>query len=75
MERAMCWTKWILYLKLATGGRGVSPEIVHELQERYAQIGLGDEPQFFNELVGQVCGFLKPILPPPVFVEIVFKVG
>jgi ferrochelatase len=29
------------YLKLVTGGRGVSPEVVHELQERYAQIGLG----------------------------------
>jgi ferrochelatase len=33
------------YLKLVTGGRGVSPEVVHELQERYAQIDLGDEPQ------------------------------
>jgi ferrochelatase len=32
-----------IYLKLVTGGRGVSPEVVHELQERYAQIGLGDE--------------------------------
>jgi len=32
------------YLKLVTGGRGVPPEVVHELQERYAQIGLGDEP-------------------------------
>jgi ferrochelatase len=33
------------YLKLVTGGRGVSPEVVHELQERYAKMGLGDEPQ------------------------------
>jgi ferrochelatase len=33
------------FLKLMTGGRGVSPEVVHELQERYAQIDLGDEPQ------------------------------
>jgi protoporphyrin/coproporphyrin ferrochelatase len=33
-----------LYLKLVTGGRGVPPEVGHELQERYAQIGLGDEP-------------------------------
>jgi ferrochelatase len=32
------------YLKFVTGGRGVPPEVVHELQERYAQIGLGDEP-------------------------------
>jgi ferrochelatase len=30
-------------VKLVTGGRGVPPEVVHELQERYAQIGLGDE--------------------------------
>jgi hypothetical protein len=26
------------------GGRGVPPEVVNELQEGYAQIGLGDEP-------------------------------
>ena len=32
------------YLKLVTGGRGVSPHVVHELQERYAAIGLGDAP-------------------------------
>ncbi|MCU1251348.1 MAG: ferrochelatase [Edaphobacter sp.] len=32
-----------IYLKLVAGGRGVPPEVVHELQERYAQIGLGDE--------------------------------
>jgi ferrochelatase len=32
------------YLKLVTGGRGVPPEVVQELQERYAQIGLGEEP-------------------------------
>jgi protoheme ferro-lyase len=25
------------YLKLVTGGRGVSPEVVHELQESYAK--------------------------------------
>jgi ferrochelatase len=31
------------YLKFVTGGRGVPPEVVHE-QQRYAQIGLGDEP-------------------------------
>jgi ferrochelatase len=30
------------YLKLVTGGRGVSPHVVHELQERYAAIGLSD---------------------------------
>jgi ferrochelatase len=30
------------YLKLVTGGRGVSPQVVHELQERYAAIGLCD---------------------------------
>lgn len=30
------------YLELVTGGRKVSPEVVHELQERYAQIGLSD---------------------------------
>jgi hypothetical protein len=47
------------FLKLVTGGRGVSSEVVRELQERYAQIDLGDEPQLVNELVGQVCGFLK----------------
>ncbi len=32
------------YLKLVTGGRGVPPFVVHELQERYAQIGLREEP-------------------------------
>ncbi len=32
------------YLKLVTGGRGVPPHVVHELQERYADIGLKDEP-------------------------------
>jgi protoporphyrin/coproporphyrin ferrochelatase len=32
------------YLKLVTGGRGVSPQVVHELQERYAAIGLWDTP-------------------------------
>lgn len=32
------------YLKLVTGGRGVPPHVVHELQERYAEIGLKDEP-------------------------------
>lgn len=32
------------YLKLVTGGRGVPDEVVHELQERYAEIGLRDEP-------------------------------
>jgi ferrochelatase len=32
------------YLKLVTGGRGVPPQVVHELQERYAEIGLKDEP-------------------------------
>ena len=32
------------YLKLVTGGRGVPPHVVHELQERYAQIGLREEP-------------------------------
>ena len=32
------------YLKLVTGGRGVPPHVVHELQERYAEIGLRDEP-------------------------------
>jgi len=32
------------YLKLVTGGRGVPVEVVHELQERYAHIGLTDEP-------------------------------
>ena len=32
------------YMKFVTGGRAVPPELVHELQERYAQIGLGDEP-------------------------------
>ncbi len=32
------------YLKLVTGGRGVSPAVVHELQERYAQIGLTNHP-------------------------------
>jgi protoporphyrin/coproporphyrin ferrochelatase len=32
------------YLKLVTGGRGVSPQVVHELQERYAAIGLCDTP-------------------------------
>lgn len=31
------------YLKLVTGGRGVPPHVVHELQERYAEIGLRDE--------------------------------
>jgi protoporphyrin/coproporphyrin ferrochelatase len=32
------------YLKLVTGGRGVPPHVVEELQERYATIGLRDEP-------------------------------
>jgi ferrochelatase len=32
------------YLKLVTGGRGVPEDVVHELQERYATIGLRDEP-------------------------------
>jgi protoporphyrin/coproporphyrin ferrochelatase len=32
------------YLKLVTGGRGVLPHVVHELQERYAAIGLCDTP-------------------------------
>lgn len=32
------------YLKLVTGGRGVPPHVVHELQERYAEIGLQEEP-------------------------------
>jgi protoporphyrin/coproporphyrin ferrochelatase len=32
------------YLKLVTGGRGVPPHVVEELQERYAAIGLRDEP-------------------------------
>lgn len=32
------------YLGKVTGGRALSDEIVHELQERYAQIGLGTEP-------------------------------
>ncbi len=32
------------YLNLVTGGRGVPPHVVHELQERYAQIGLETEP-------------------------------
>ncbi len=31
------------YLKLVTGGRGVPPHVVQELQERYAEIGLCDE--------------------------------
>jgi ferrochelatase len=29
-----------MYLKFVTGGRTVPPEVIHELQERYAQIGL-----------------------------------
>src|ERR1700735_1568636 len=32
------------YLELVTGGRKLSPEVVHELHERYAQIGLSDVP-------------------------------
>jgi protoporphyrin/coproporphyrin ferrochelatase len=32
------------YLRLVTGGRGVPSQVVHELQERYAAIGLGDTP-------------------------------
>jgi ferrochelatase len=32
------------YLELVTGGRRLSAEVVHELQERYAQIGLCDVP-------------------------------
>ncbi len=32
------------YLKLVTGGRGLPPHVVHELQERYAEIGLREEP-------------------------------
>jgi protoporphyrin/coproporphyrin ferrochelatase len=32
------------YLKLVTGGRGVPPRVVHELQERYAAIGLRNTP-------------------------------
>lgn len=32
------------YLKLVTGGRGVPPQVVQELQHRYAEIGLREEP-------------------------------
>jgi ferrochelatase len=32
------------YLRLVTGGRGVPSHVVHELQERYAAIGLSDTP-------------------------------
>jgi ferrochelatase len=32
------------YLRLVTGGRSVPPHVVHELQERYAAIGLSDTP-------------------------------
>jgi ferrochelatase len=32
------------YLKYVTGGRAMPPHVVHELQERYAEIGLKDEP-------------------------------
>ncbi|MGI4854609.1 MAG: ferrochelatase [Janthinobacterium lividum] len=32
------------YLKLVTGGRGVPQHVVHELQERYGEIGLKEEP-------------------------------
>jgi ferrochelatase len=32
------------YLKLVTGGRGVPPHVVEELQHRYAEIGLREEP-------------------------------
>ena len=32
------------YLKRVTGGRGVPSHVVHELQQRYAGIGLGDTP-------------------------------
>jgi protoporphyrin/coproporphyrin ferrochelatase len=33
-----------VYLNLVTGGRGVPPHVVRELQERYAAIGLSDIP-------------------------------
>ena len=46
------------YMKFVTGGRAVPPELVHELQERYAQIGLGDEPSAegppFQETAGRL---------------------
>ncbi|WP_434557072.1 ferrochelatase [Tunturibacter psychrotolerans] len=32
------------YLRLVIGGRGVPPQVVHELQERYAAIGLRNTP-------------------------------
>ena len=32
------------YLSKVTGGRALPPEVVEELQRRYAQIGLGDAP-------------------------------
>src|ERR1700759_2831837 len=32
------------YLRFVIGGRAVSHEIVHELRERYSQIGLTDQP-------------------------------
>lgn len=32
------------YLRLVTGGRGVPPHVVEELQHRYAEIGLREEP-------------------------------
>jgi ferrochelatase len=32
------------YLRLVTGGRPMSPEVVAELQHRYAEIGLTEEP-------------------------------
>jgi len=32
------------YLRRVTGGRELSPQVVAELQHRYAQIGLGDQP-------------------------------
>jgi ferrochelatase len=60
------------YLKLVTGGRGVSPQVVHELQERYAAIGLGDTPtvqgSYLTRWTMQQAGCLRERLGYPVYV-------
>lgn len=60
------------YLKLVTGGRGVSAQVVHELQERYAAIGLGDTPtaegSHLTRWTMQQADLLRERLDYPVYV-------
>jgi ferrochelatase len=60
------------YLKLVTGGRGASAQVVHELQERYAAIGLVDAPtaegSHLTRWTMQQADLLRERLDYPVYV-------